>query len=176
MPTYVSRDTRPAHLYRRNRPIDPNFETTELLYRRCPPSAIVAGQVTSQAFTSTNVSVSRSKHGGQPEDARWVSEEEVPPNADGLVPLYSDEAVVAVAVGAIPPEIARPTGGPFTLRPEHVPYEDHYLHSEVRVYRGTTLMAQSRSLPALIKSKIRQELAARAFVVLTPSEHQAEPT
>ena len=107
-------------MYRRGRPVDPLFEPSENLYRRCQADQIV-GRILPQAFRSPSFSVNRGKY-SEPQDV--------------LIPSYERWGVAGFQVKDVPSRIVSSGGTQFEFRIDHIPEEDNYSHSEVRTYKN----------------------------------------
>ena len=94
-------------MYRRGRPVDPLFEPSENLYRRCQADQIVGGRILPQAFRSPDFSVNRGKY-SEPEDV--------------LIPSYERwGSIASFQVKDVPSRISSGGGTEFDFRVDHVP-------------------------------------------------------
>jgi hypothetical protein len=113
-------------MYRRWRPVIPEFQATEDLYRRYRRADTREGLILPSALQfpkkgqNTGHSVNRGLF-SRPEDALWNEAGRV----EGL-------GVFAFSVSTLPEEATCPeTGRKFAFSPKHVPLKRNYAHSEV---------------------------------------------
>lgn len=167
MPTSVNPETRPPHLHRGGRDIRPAFPPDETLYRRCLPEHVLDGRVLAEAFQFPDLSVLRSSECRDPDDARWISVQELKPGETLVV--YDDWSVVGIRVGDVPNQVEGENGGKdYDVAIKHVPYDDLFPHSEIRLIKDGVHVQRSNKIPALIKRKIRDRIAASAVEIAKP--------
>jgi hypothetical protein len=78
----------PEHLHRCDRPVVPNFDTNERLFRRFPPACIGNDIANAVSFDKKKSSVNRSKFSG-PDDALWVEKTGEYKGAHGVISFPS---------------------------------------------------------------------------------------
>ena len=147
---------RPERMYRRGRPIDPEFLPPELLYYRIGVPGGVGSRPDGVDIRLPEDSVNRGKY-SEP--------------ADVLYPDCFHLGVAEFPVSGIPaPRSFTDQAGEtreFRLRAEHDPYEDNYAHSEVRAFREGTRVKRTGKIPVTIKAEFRQ-LIAEAMTIRIP--------
>lgn len=119
----------PERLKRRGRPVDPNFDPEERLYRRVPRRDFIGrdGYVLPAGVRFPDISVNRGKY-SEPED---------------VVLGYENAAAIAAArVRDIPDRIDE-----YEFRPEHVPKPQNYAHSEIRAFLGGRHLKEAEDRP-----------------------------
>ncbi len=139
-------------MYREGRPVDPRFEPSEKLYRRCRADHIVGGRILPQEFRSPDFSVNRGKY-SEPEDA--------------LIPPYQRCVISSFQVKDVPSRILSSGGAEFDFRVAHDPEEDNYSHSEVRTYKNGRFDPKLK-VARTVKKEFRQRLSDRAIVLKPP--------
>ena len=139
-------------MYRRGRRVDPYFEPSEKLYRRCQVGHVVAGRILPQAFRSPDFSVNRGKY-SEPEDV--------------LIPSYERWGIVGFQVKDVPSRVFSGGGAQFEFRVDHDPEENNYSHSEVRTYKNGRFDPKLK-VARTVKKEFRQRLSDRAIVLKTP--------
>lgn len=151
----------PRHLHRLGRPIDPDFEDTELLYRRI----LVGIPDLAAAISFERMSVNRGKYCESADDALWNDKE------GGR---YAGFGVLAIPVRAFnlqekhPDQQNHPYA--FTLRPEHKPESCNYPHSEVvatKVLSDGTEEPLLEIKPKSVKHALRKALRDSISVAIT---------
>ena len=143
---------RPERMFRRNRPIDENFDLEEELYYRCQAQHVDEQRLLPGAIRFPNFSVNRSKY-SEPEDV--------------LIPSYQDWGIATFRVGNLPePELTDDTTE-YEWRVVHDPLEDNYAHSEVRTFKNS-VYSENLKVPSTIKKKFRQILSERIIVTHHP--------
>jgi len=148
-----SSDDRPPDMFRRDRPVDPNFDPSEHLFFRIPPDAVVVG-VDPVDIRFPEFSVNRGKFGYY-----WYL----------LYPKFFEFGVVEFLVSDIPTPLQSEGGVEYAFRPEHVPDDDNYAHSEVRTFKGKT-RSQKSNLPQGIKKEFREALVQRMILIHDPRD------
>jgi len=137
----------PEHLHRSERPLVPDFQPDELLYRRGYSKQ--ATDWITDSISTNRMSVDRSSLCQAPEDVLW----------DGDGKQHLGDGIFSFVVGEILGiEVVHPTPdiGKFKVAPIHKPLQCHYPHSELTVYLNDE-QADVKKKPA-IKSLIRDEL------------------
>lgn len=161
--TTSGKDERIFRMSRRGRPIDPHFEPSEFLYRRCAIKDIDP-QYSDRLYPDQiafypNWSVNRGKH------SEWD---------DVLYPAYANYGVARFSVGDVPVELISESGVCFHWRLNHRPLEENYSHSEVWSFKEGNHIPNNENpnakLPSLIKKKFRQLLCERAEIIKSPME------
>jgi hypothetical protein len=142
----------PARMYRNGRPVDPNFDHDENLYRRCKGDQIDGDRLARDAIGFPDWSVNRARY-SEPGDA--------------LLPDWPDWGVVRFTVGSVPPRITSPGGPVFEFRVEHVPEDRNYAHSEVRSYKNGQ-HSRKLDVPKTVKVEFRQRLSEQTTVIIEP--------
>lgn len=154
----------PVHLHQLGRPVDGNFQPSELLFRR-----FAFGKDTLKHILVFNrMSINREKHGHEADDALWNCEQ------GGR---HENCGVAEIPAGAFSQKWQHPTEPNtfYSMRPEHRPLRCNYPHTEVVVYKegnGTETL-QELIKPTSVKLKIREELQKHLKVAL-PIERQGE--
>ena len=149
---------------RRGREVDPDFATTELLYRRCVENDINPNRpeqlLPDQISFYPDWSVNRSKYDeGHWEDVLYVA-----------YPNNLDCRVAAISVGAVPQEIASEGAGGSTYRWRvmHRPEETNYCHSEIWTFKEGIHIPNDNSpnvkLPPKVKKRFRIILSEQARI------------
>lgn len=150
---------RPDRMFRRGRPVRPEFPPDELLFRACPPDAAPApdGRPNPAAFRLPELSVNRSSL-SEPEDCRY--------------PDRHSCLVLAFPAGRVPASVKAdgPTGHRYNLGVVHDPENDNYGHSLVRIWKesGEPIVEQN-GVPKTVKMKVRQALADASHVAAWPA-------
>jgi hypothetical protein len=116
---YVSPPERPERMYRRDRPLLPDFDDVEVLFLRYGHDDFVAGQLTESAIRFPKTSVNRGSV-SKPEDVLFAE--------DGK---YDGLGVIEFKVSDIPRRIEQDQGPTYIFFLQHVPYSDNYSHSEI---------------------------------------------
>lgn len=155
-------DDRVFRMSRRDRPIDPNFQATEFLYRRCAIKDIDPQHSNrlypDQIAFYPNWSLNREKY------SQWD---------DVLYPDYTDHGVVRFRVEDVPSELSSDGGILYQWELRHQPLEDNYSHSEVWSFKAKVHIPNEGNpnvkLPSIIKKKFRQLLSERAEVINAPA-------
>jgi hypothetical protein len=161
---------RPERLFRAGRAKIDSFDSSEDLYRRCPPTHIRDdGSVFVETFRLPDLSVIRSGASCVADDARWISEEER--RTDDPRCYFPEMAVIAVRVKDVPLRVESDDlhGKPHDVQIAHEPFDDHFGHSEVQIAKEGTRLTRPNQLPRLIKTKLRHQLALGSSKVLDPS-------
>jgi hypothetical protein len=168
-------------MYCRDRPVVPEFEQDELLFRRCRADQVdvESERALAPAFQfpgNVRLSVNRGRF-SEPGDCRY--------------PDRHHDYVVKVTVRDIPPILkADNDGNTCHFRPVHDPIRqddqlafefENYGHSEIRAYRDAACAEASRvkkneKLPGTVKLAFRQKLADQSRIALTPSPELNPPT
>lgn len=143
----------PSHLHQAGRPVDPEFDAEERLYRRNRSQEPELTDV----INFKRMSVNRQKYCEGPGDVLWNDDE------GGKHP---DQAIFALPVAALSLRIDHPDpknhSYSFGLKPVHQPKQCNYAHTEVTAFR---IMANGveEELPDIkptsVKLRMRQELA-----------------
>jgi hypothetical protein len=134
-----------------------------------PPTHVVDGVLLADALRFPDLSVMRSSECRDPDDARWISEGEVKPGQPLVV--YDDHYVFGIAVRDVPPQIPGEAGGKeYRVTVAHVPYDDLYPHSEIWLMKDGVQIDRRNKIPATIKRKVRDQLAARAKELAKPQK------
>ncbi len=107
-------------MFKRDRPVLPDFDGDELLYLRYSSQHFLQGQLTPDGIRSQlRQSVNRGSL-SEPEDALFSE-----------TGRYNGLGVVEFKVWEIPPRIVQPEGPAYVFFMFHVPEEDNYSHSEI---------------------------------------------
>jgi hypothetical protein len=140
-------------MYRKSRPIDPEFLPPELLYYRMGVPGTVGSRPDGVDIRLPEDSVNRGKY-SEPNDV--------------LFPNYFHLGVAQFPVSGIPAPRSFTdqlgTTREFHLKVEHDPWEDNYSHSEVRAFREGTRVTHTSKIPVTVKAEFRQ-LIAEAMVI-----------
>jgi hypothetical protein len=139
-------------MYRRGRPVVPDFDADEELYRRCLNEHADSGHLLPAAIGFRNWSVNRQRF-SEPGDV--------------LIPDWPDWGVAAFQVSHVLPAMQLPGGPQYTFRAEHVPDEDNYAHSEIRTYKDGVPPPKPEP-PQEIKKKFRQLISDGSRIVIPP--------
>jgi hypothetical protein len=137
-------------MYRRDRPIDPDFQPTEFLYVRCRAEDIEGEHLSPLSVKFPDWSVNREKC-GQPQDV--------------LISRWPTWGIAAFQVRDVPPSLTSVGNVTYNFRVEHVPDEDNYAHSEIRTYRGPIHHQDLNSPPKLVKKDFRYALSQKTSIV-----------
>jgi hypothetical protein len=141
-------------MFRKDRPVDIEFDPSEDLYYRCRVEHVAGDRLLPQAIRFPDFSVNRSKY-SEPEDV--------------LIPAYSNWGISAFKVGDLPPEQQTDSTTPvYSWQVVHDPIEDNYSHSEVRSYKNGTY-SKTLDVPKTMKKFFRQVLSDRAHIIKTPT-------
>jgi hypothetical protein len=144
-------------MFRRERPVDPDFQPDERLYRRCPDTEVVEGEpFTDQIAFYPAMSVNRSKY-GQAQDVLYPD-------------YFTRFGVLSFLVGGIPGSFRPDEGTLYEWIPSHEPLEENYAHSEVRTYRDGVFDAKLRIQSTLVKKYFRERLRDVARIEILPGE------
>ena len=155
----------PPEMMMRDRQADPNFDDSEVLFRRFQPYHLDGAEVAPEAFELPDMSVIREKYGR----AEW---------------LLLDEDVGGWGVGAfhvrdIPNDKQLMHRGVivFVLRAEHVPHRQNYPHSEVRVHRDNRRICRENANVHLLEPDFhlrwRERLSQSSWVAIPPGGTRA---
>lgn len=141
----------PAGMYRRGRPVDPEFDPEELLYLRCLEEHVDDGRLLAAAIRVSNQSVNRGKYS----KPHWV-----------LLPDFSTWKIASLRVGDIPEALSGPPPVcvPYTFAVEHDPLEDNYAHSEIRAYKEGVYKSRLKLKPS-VRLEFRTRLVERARII-----------
>ena len=122
MATFVRE--RPAYLFRQGRPVVPQFEVDEALYRRYDPRHRQGHRLLPAALSPFPLSVNRGGRFSRPEDV--------------LFPDKFDWGIASFKVKDVPEWLAPDSGEPdrYDFRLRHTPKEDNYAHSEVCSFKN----------------------------------------
>lgn len=155
---------RPDRMYRHDRPVDPEFLPSELLYYRIAVTGPVGSCPDGVDIRLPEDSVNRGKY-SEPTDV--------------LFPDYFHLGVAEFPVSKIPaPRSFTDQQGNsrgYELKVEHDPKEDNYAHSELRAFRERSRVTHTGKIPVTVKSEFRQ-LVAEAMVirVAVPAGHPTQ--
>ena len=150
----------PKAMLTRERHPDPRFASTEMLYRRFPPSAWEGGEVTFDAVPLPDISVMRGKY---THDARWVL---LPVRSDDD---FSDWGVASFHVEDIPAEMQHRGGvGAYTFKPVHRPEKRNYPHSEIQAFWGQQHLTDHRAIPPEVHMRFREKLCRKLRALIHP--------
>src|SRR5215217_7818890 len=114
----------PAHLIRGLRPVVPEFDPNERLYRRLPPKPDDEG-VEIDDVELPDISVFRSKFCHGPKDVLFSKGGQ-----------FDNWGVFSFPVKAVQRQIMQAGASAYSLEPQHVPYAERYPHSEVWAFDG----------------------------------------
>jgi hypothetical protein len=159
---------------RNDRTEDQSFSPEEIFYRRCNPDFAFeeAGtlRILADAFRDHNLSTARSKY-AEPDHARWDSVSD-PNNPPGFIArLWRDWYVIGIRLSDLPPPVTPDGGKLHEMRAVHVPFDDHYAHTELRVFKdGHWIEKENKFKSTLTREKFRTWLADRATVFLKPNQ------
>ena len=152
--------TRPAHLFRDNRSLRSDFADDTELYHRLDCSVLNdSHELEPIGFRFPDLSVTRNglDDANGPNDSRWVTtyDNYKPPEfrADSCVMWFHVRDVQGVvAIDGVPRR--------FRFYLEHVPYEDLYPHSEIRVWNETDncRVGQPKQIASAVKKFVRTKL------------------
>lgn len=92
--------------------------------------------------------------------------------ADVLLPAHLECGVVGFEVGDVPERLESGDGRVFEFRVEHVPEEDNYAHSEVRVFHNAERLGGKP--PKLVRRVFRLRLREKLQRLIEPGAHEAE--
>ena len=135
-------------MYRRGRPVLPDFDGEESLFLRYGREDFVHGQLLPGCIRFPKTSVNRGSL-SEPEDVLFAD--------DGR---FNGLGVVQLRVSDIPPRITQEQGPAYDFFMRHVPEADNYSHSEIwsdQVPRTGDYRAPSRT----VKLKFRIHLCQR---------------
>lgn len=139
----------PDRLLRGGRPVIEAFDPDELLYRACPPGSIEGDIVLASAIDYPSCSVNRG----------CFSEP-----ADVLIPEKRRGWISAECqVREVPVSLTSGDKRVFDFKAEHVPEEENYAHSEIRVYVGG--VRHEKVSPPKVRLDFRMLLAQKMRVV-----------
>lgn len=151
---------RPARMFTRGRPLDPEFASEEWLYFRCMAEWIECGRIKPANVHFPDQSVNRQKY-SRPRDV--------------LLPDDSEEScnwllwgVVGIQVRDLPPEMRTGGGIPYSFPVEHDPLPNNYSHSELRVFKNGVRETSKGKINNQIKKEYRTRLALRTSVIVSP--------
>ena len=147
---------------RNGRPVDPDFAPDEGLFLRVHPTNLdhdypTGPRVKLLAIRLPDQSVNREKYG----PADWL-----------LLPRgrYPGHAVVAFPVSDLPSDIQNNIGVPFAVRPEHIPLEENYPHSVLRVLKSGEPLRHDYKISTNLKRRLRDRIACSAVLVIEPGQ------
>jgi hypothetical protein len=139
-------------MFRRDRPVDENFDVAEALYYRCQAQHVDGHQLLPEAIRFPNFSVNRSKY-SEPEDV--------------LIPSYHNWGIATFGVRDLPEPESTDEKTEYEWQVVHDPLEDNYAHSEVRTFKNRTY-SEDLKVPTTIKKKFRQILSERIIITHQP--------
>jgi hypothetical protein len=148
-------------MYRDGRPVDDEFQQSELLFFRCKHDEVLAtDQIKPSAVHFPDQSVNREKYSrhrdvllpdGSPKSEAWI--------------LWG---VARVYVRDIPTEMKSSGSISYQFTVEHDPQEENYAHSELRVYKNGQREKDKKKINEQIKKAYRTKLALSARVITKP--------
>lgn len=147
----------PSALRRDGRPLDPVFLPDEGLYLRVRADQVDGEDVSVGSIRLPAQSVNRQKYCANPQ---WV-----------LLPKYCEWGVALLVRGDVPEAMSSPSPGGIRYRftIEHVPEDENYSHSEIRVYRGDEVVFnQKLEINATVKKNFRMQLAEKMRIIQRP--------
>jgi hypothetical protein len=145
-------------MYRRERPVNPQFDAAERLFRRCVDLEIREGRVfADQIPFYPAMSVNRSRY-SYPEDV--------------IYPEIWRCGVFSFRVDAIPDRYAI-AGAGYEWLPSHEPEDDNYAHSEVHTLKNGVFSQTKLSLT--VKKHFRALLAKSSTVEIEPGSACPDP-
>lgn len=139
----------PDRLLRRGRPVIETFTPDERLYRACPPESVAGDIVLDSAIDYPSCSVNRGRF-SEPADVL------IPEKPRGWIPAEC-------RVREVPASVASGDKRVFEFKVEHVPEEENYAHSELRVYVGG--VRHEKDSPTKVRKEFRMLLAQQMRVV-----------
>jgi hypothetical protein len=149
----------PAHLHTSGRPIIPEFEKNEMLYRRFGPSPKPPEDWIYEALSTSLMSVNRSTLCKSFEDALW--------SEDGKHYLsWGVFSLLTQKVCEIEARLHRPDLNHdqiFLLRVRHDPKQCMYPHSQIEVFRDGELIETVKA--STIKTTLRRAMSQSIFKV-----------
>ncbi len=142
---------RPAYLLRQGRPIVPEFEADEALYRRYDPLHRQGDRLLPAALSGFPLSVNRGQF-SRPEDV--------------LLPDKSGWGIASFKVKHVPERLAPDSEQPdrYDFRLRDAPEEDNYAHSEVCSFKDGCFDRNVDPPPA-VRKKFRLILSERVVLV-----------
>jgi len=142
---------RPTYLLRQGRPIVPEFEAGESLYRRYHPSHRVGNRLLWAALRPFPLSVNRGRF-SQPEDV--------------LLPDKFGWGIASFKVKDVPEWLAAASKDPdrYDFRLRHAPEEDNYAHSKVCSFKNGCF-GRNENPPKAVRKQFRLILSERIVLV-----------
>ncbi len=160
----------PDYMMQLQKPLVPDFQHDEHLYRRVPDTLWDEGEIQLDTIEFPDMSVTRQSL-GPASSARWVGNE------------YLPWGVIGFEAGDIPPEIPYLGAVLYRLRPVHRPLKRNYPHSEVQVFEAKWDDPQNEihlnketmpGVPLEAQLEWRELLLRRCRVILKPREEPVD--
>ncbi len=140
-------------MFRRSRPIDPDFDPLEDLYIRCRLCDVIGNRLSGVSIRFPDCSVNRGKH-SEPEDV--------------LIPHWLDFGIATFKVVHVPQSLTSESGTKFEFKVTHVPEDDNYAHSEIRTFKNGFHDGKVK-VSSLVRKEFRQILSERTTVIRQPT-------
>lgn len=157
---------RPQRMLRAGRQPNQQFNPEEKLYRRCTKDEIKGTHLEPAKISFRDWSVNRHGEDGEPADVLIPTPEDAASGKD-----YTGWGVVSFQVKDIPTGFQGASGSHFEFRPEHVPLEFNFAHSEIRTFKNNTHDNKySFSKTDKIKAKaLKENLSRTTFIEIEPT-------
>ena len=150
-----SADDLPERMLRAGRAVVPTFAVDEPLYYRITKNDVIADRLDPLAIHLPGCSVNRGGPGFGPAE-------------DVLRPSYPDHGIARFIAGDLPSTYVS-TKGAVEYKVEHLPEDDNYAHSEIRIYWKGKLFRKYRDrLRADEVLALRARLAEKATILAAP--------
>ena len=142
----------PEEMKRNGRAVLEGFKPEELLFFRFDAEDLEQGELSIQSISIPDQSTNWSRLG----PAEWLRLCEYP--------KFANCGLVEIAVNGIPPDIIDEGGTEYRIIPTHVPLEENYPHSEIRIFKSGNHISydERRKLSKTAKLKYRDSIRRRA--------------
>ena len=143
-------------MYRRGRPVDPNFSPEEILNMRCTKDTVDGSRLlpTGIDLRFPAFSVNRGKY-SKPKDV--------------LLPNWPNFGIVGFKYKNIFYKISTDPNTEYTTSVSHVPMEENYSHSEVRTKKNGVYDEGRKIQSYTVKKGIRMYIASVSSVIKKPN-------
>ncbi len=153
----------PAGMLQGDRPVVPEFDADEELYRRLMPQHLVRNKVHLAAIDLPDISTLRSKLANS--DPSWALKEPSRVSFEGW-------GVFGMPISRIPAAIYYRGVESYDIKIQHVPHARNYPHSEIRAYSGEKRLDKNsiNSMPPESRMRFRHKLLQICQMRILPSQ------
>jgi hypothetical protein len=161
---------RPSRMYRRGRPVDPDFQPSEGLFFRCQQESIQEDRrIKPASVRFPDQSVNREKFSRCTDVLMPSASRDEQENSQEWI-LWG---VAKILVSDIPAPMETVGGRPnqamtYSFTVAHDPEEDNYGHSELRVFKNGQRESDKRRISDNVKKRYRTMIALKAGLVVRP--------